>query len=826
MSQKWNRAKAWDREHLTGALTPVRWVLHAFSSIRLAVVTLTLIAIYGTLASVPLGLLLQIPTMSVVAATFVASIVLVAALPSWLLLRRLRAAEVDQSWRFLAGFALFMTLGVAAGFGWATFVWPALRYDPITGDGFRLFGALSTEYASTTVRRLPGIEMAELEFYGWWPMRVLLFTFVANMIVATVRRIEFRFVNIGVLSVHTGIVTIALGSVYYARLKQEGDAVLFAQDTFVSNFYDRLQVALWVKRRGDVDGLWQQRPLAGVPRYNDYAIDAAWPEWIEEFELPDEGRTLSIDVPLEDDSTAPEARIDGDLRFEVVGYASYADGVLDTWSLIPGGSDAPGAFEARTVEMLFDFPDDDADGRVPVEAMDLLPAIPADRVTTAFEGRFALEYVREMSDQRWADLTSPVPPGTRDALIVEVTSTGERIVEPVVPGRTVRVGGYNITVTQLLPQPPFPIVTPGFENASSGVVTVRVEPPRGTPFDRWIFSRFPSLNQDFTQTAGSAQPERGPADPAIRIAYLETSTLQVHIDERATGTRAVARKPLGELVIDESLEAGGTFEIAPQLAIRLDEQRDRAVKVKTPNITPEAERRSDAIGTHQKSALAVKITSTDADWSQVEWLPFAQFLDVGMDGETDVTLPDERVIRMAFGRRQHGFPGFSLKLEEFEMIPYPHSDVPRDFRSDLIVWDRTRAVLTPEDADRAFTKASTSMNRPLLHRVRFQAREDLPAATNFVSWLLTRVAPTQYKISQSGWDRQGWTESKARVDAGELDRPRANWTILGIGNNPGIYIIAFGSILACVGVPWAFYIKPLLVRRQRDKLKRALGSQA
>src|SRR5207302_8686123 len=113
-------------------------------------------------------------------------------------------------------------------FLWVRFIWPQIAYDPGTHHGLRLFTGFVERNKAITLRRLPGMEMSELEYYAWWPLRVILLTFVMNMVVATVRRIDFVFRNIGVLTVHTGIVTIALGSVYYSGLKQEGDTLLLA----------------------------------------------------------------------------------------------------------------------------------------------------------------------------------------------------------------------------------------------------------------------------------------------------------------------------------------------------------------------------------------------------------------------------------------------------------------------------------------------------------------------------------------------------------------------------------------------------------------------
>jgi hypothetical protein len=257
MSKKWQRVKRWDAEHLTGPLAPLRWVLAALSSITLAVILLVTVALYGALASVPIGLVALAPTWLVIAVTALA-----AALAGGGLLVGLARLTVPAS-RPAARFTLSLLLGLAGALGavwaWLLAAWPALRYDPETGSGLRLFASFVDAYGGTTLRRLPGVEMTELEFYSWWPLRIVLVLFVVNMMVATVRRIEFTFKNLGVLTVHTGIIVIALGSVYYQALKKEGDTLLRAgvptargEPTIgepVRGFWDNTAVALWIAQR-------------------------------------------------------------------------------------------------------------------------------------------------------------------------------------------------------------------------------------------------------------------------------------------------------------------------------------------------------------------------------------------------------------------------------------------------------------------------------------------------------------------------------------------------------------------------------------------------
>jgi len=120
---------------------------------------------------------------------------------------------------------------------------------------------------------------------------------------------------------------------------------------------------------------------------------------------------------------------------------------------------------------------------------------------------------------------------------------------------------------------------------------------------------------------------------------------------------------------------------------------------------------------------------------------------------------------------------------------------------------------------------STSLNAPLLVRVPFQSREDVPGPVNWLGRLTNYIVPLQFKFSQAGWDPEGWKRSKALVESGELAAPAVRFTILGVGNNPGIYIIATGAVLMSVGIPWAFYLKPILIRRRKRALQGKLASE-
>lgn len=862
MSKKWQRNKAWEDEHLVGALAPARWVLRALSSIPLAVVLLVFIAVYATLASVPVGLIAEIPTYAVYGVT-----VLLAALVPALLGVLFVRAIVPGSARG-ARFALTLLAGAGLAVGgigvWARFAWPALHYDPATGSGLMLFPGFVSEYKAVTLRRMPFMEMTETQFYAWWPMRLALIVFVVNMIVATVRRIEFNFKNVGVLSVHTGIVLISVGSVFYQRFKQEGDTLIPAGMAGVGpaqrSFYDREDVVLYVAQHEDWNGQprFEQRRLKSVPRYNNYNLEAglgggelfsARPALAgtdghdhdhdadnpaERAAETDGGRTLAQKVP-----DGPGQFVDPDVRFRVVGYAPYADQVSD-WvrrdAPPPGQTPNP----MRAVQLFARIPGTEIPADRPIFEFPFFLSDPSQRIRT--HEFVAIEFTRGMSEQRWSDLGSEPPVATAHALVVEVPGSGFRAVLPVQVGDAVTLGdtGWKLAVKDLPEEPPFPIITKGYEGATSSMAIVELTPPAGAdgsqpePFDRWVFHRFPELDQDLSTSVNpeTGRPMRGAPNPAVRVAYLDMSRLQVYLDERADGSvRALVRQPGGSVSSLDADKDGWVHDLVPNdqgaaIDLKLGERWAHAERVDRPEPTPLAERDISQMGTHTHALLGLEVSvpegSPGGPWSRVVWLPFTKYMGVERDKIRTLTLPDGREVQVAFGREQRPLPGFTVSLVDFEMIAYDHRGAPRDYQSTV----RVAPTVDPEDPAGDFKPYEhvIKLNSPL--RAPFHWDPGATRVYNVARRLLGGMNPNQFKLSQAGWDRAGWTQSQALVDQGRLPAPRVNFTILGVGNNPGIHVVALGGILMGLGIPWAFYVKPWLVRREKRRLAEAVKSGA
>lgn len=790
MSAKWRRVKAWDQEHLTGPLAPVRWVLTAFSSITLAVVLLTTVAAYGALASIPIGLWAMIPTKLFQLATLLAVVLALLLSTQWVLGKAI-SGRLSREWvfalRFIAGLAIIL-----AGWRlWLWGVWPVIRYEPAVAalnrpaTGVRFFAGFVEQYRGTLLRQLPSWEMTEVEFYAWWPLKLVLVLFVLNMVTATVRRIEFIFVNIGVLTVHTGIVLISLGSIFYERGKVEGDIRLVRNSPPKNVYYDAVVPAVYAWREGD--GRLYVHPLKGLPRYNDAPAGTPY---------------------------APEAALHGHAHFRdlfpssleisVAGVIPY--GVREP-SWVDGGVEPNPSITVR-LEVAA------ADGRSVDWQTRLIGGMAGDRASGAAHlPGLTMEHLVRPAPQRVADLARAFPEPGDHALIVRVAGVagvaGDRV-HVVKTGTDLAIGetGWRVKVDQVqAAQEGLALVSTGYRGASSSRANLTITAPDGRTFNRSVLHQYPELTQDFLPGASGQPPRRVPPDPAIDIVYLDASEtcLWVVQDDPAVGEfRVVQRVPGGE-VKEFAVSAGdsivGELEGATMRFEFLDfwPRTTRRFDVRS---VPAAEQDRSARGTFFHAFLDVEVRVRRANGTTEthhRWLSFNQYLDADYEFQRieRLDLPEIGTLGLAFGRLRRTLPGIALTLRQFEMIPYAGTDTPRDYASTVQIFRG------PED--REGEVHVTRLNRPYIYRRPFEWNRDRNVIANSLAWLGARIVPEQYKFSQAGWDPVN-----------------QRYTVLGVGNNPGIYIIALGGILMGLGVPWAFYIKPALIRRRKRLIQAQL----
>jgi len=96
-----------------------------------------------------------------------------------------------------------------------------------------LFVYCSIGSAIPSVRQLPFVEKTEFEWFCWWPFSLLMVLFCASLVLSTIRRIPFRLANLGVWTIHAGIIVLVIGSYYYFGTKVEGDAPVFRRSVTI-----------------------------------------------------------------------------------------------------------------------------------------------------------------------------------------------------------------------------------------------------------------------------------------------------------------------------------------------------------------------------------------------------------------------------------------------------------------------------------------------------------------------------------------------------------------------------------------------------------------
>ncbi len=824
MSAKYKRIKQTD-ESLPA---PLRWLTRAFSSITLSVILLTLIALYGTLGSVPLAMLAKAVMIAVVGG----SVLLIVGVLLWWALWRKR-------WIQHRGVRALVSLGALAGGVTAAI--------PICGDALAWLTAQPwmAEHRATVVYRLRALEMTELEFYSWWPMQLLLVLFVCNMVWATIRRIEFSIPRLGVLTVHAGIVTMAVGTMFYGRYKMEAQMFLPRVDTaspaavFSRYAYDRNDPAVYVSVNGQMPLVI---PLAGrLPRYNDYELG-------------------ELNIALHE---APGfvQQLGPNLRMTIPGFYAYAERaeeIRDMSEVVRGA-----AAEFDKVEnpqeraALQDLLASRYGPAVRVAMGDvnhpsasdggvwLLGLLPNRRVVSLPTAE--VELLATIDPARERDLLEPVAgPHT---LVVEVP-TGEgdetyRNVYAIEQGATIEVGdtGYTLQVEQLGPYE-IGFVTEGYRGAEDTRALVKVTGPEKA-FTRVVLHRYPERSQDFVPSdkpGVGPMGERQDPDPAVRLTYLDDSKLQYRLvpasspsaaDTQSSDAASVQGTGMRLLMRGGSLPAAIMQVVQPKLKLpeadhtghnhgpdethaqppswlHIVEHYDYAMPMPTVRALPKSDRDPKTEGTYENAFMPVRLELLEdgqpekVTGDQTVWLPWGPFPREGLGQELEV--PGIGTVQLMFSRSRYTLP-FTVSLQAFDVEMYPSSDQPRDFIATLQV------DAIGEDGKTTSPRIfKASMNNPVSYHP--------PNAA---------LGMGTIKLSQVQWDPgdpQMPAGLKAQTDEAGRYVNKHRFTVIGVSNNVGIQIIALGAIMVGAGIPWAFWVKPWMLRRRaRQAVERQLAQR-
>ncbi|HWB21185.1 MAG TPA: hypothetical protein VG711_12875, partial [Phycisphaerales bacterium] len=74
------------------------------------------------------------------------------------------------------------------------------------------------------VRQWRFFELTAFQWFNWWPFTTLILLICANIIITTIRKIPFTALRLGPWIIHTGIIILAAGSIWYFGTKVEGSS--------------------------------------------------------------------------------------------------------------------------------------------------------------------------------------------------------------------------------------------------------------------------------------------------------------------------------------------------------------------------------------------------------------------------------------------------------------------------------------------------------------------------------------------------------------------------------------------------------------------------
>ena len=688
-----------------------------------------------------------------------------------------------------------------------------------------LYVAIGSGFASLRA----WMEMTDLEFFNWWPMRALAALLVANLLTVSMTRIPLTLPRLGVWCIHLGIIVLVFGMVRYFSAKTEG-LTLVRSGEEVDWYYDAEQRALYVTA-GDRKA--RPIPLDDLPRFEAYAAEFGNADRLDRPTL--RGLTPAI---FDYDPAARDGRLkpvheavggEGDepVRVDVIGYYPYAV----VGSAYERGGDLTGLRltlrEPATGEEQRRFAVADQPGH---DGM----AADAEQVARirlrhlhrddALTGDALLAAASRAHELGWRV-------GGHDGDLKSITLQ---------PGERVPLGDSGYAVEAVAALPDFPLSGTG---ELADAFELLIHPPTGETFRRYVLAGR-DVETDFVLGVEGAGPK------GERQTELVDTNLHLHYnradglgllprggeDERHTVLTKAARhdrvaprvpRPSGrvgthdlKVVARESTVARGsgtnpepgdagfwhlvTRHDAPARLERVDEGRlelaingqivDPHTQVSRPasydldvervdglrrnswvRPVPPIEREADAAraGTFQVASVRV----SRGGWSEVVQVPFTQWVDQQAWRPASVRVPGLPVpVKLQLGNTRHPIGGgrapVRVRLDDFELVPYAgdftENSAMRDFRSHLTV---------------AGEPATVKLNSPHY----FNTAGPLGGE----SWLLY----------QNQWD----PENQA-------------FTVLGVANRPGIWPMLAGCAAVAFGLGWAFYVKPVLLRRQRAEV--------
>lgn len=721
------------------------------------------------------------------------------------------------------------------------------------------------------VRQQPWFELTEYQWFQWWPFQMLIGLICTTLVTTTIRRIPFKPANYGVWMIHTGIITLSLGSVWYFSTKFEGDApiarrnvviqipgqpaqrivarvgnqavidaagsrysfevsnidpnwelrsgtdagettyavsvlVRTPKQTFIRQLlagypqytedvipgegravkvtgqklvddtidlrleYDPVEFlylvqsdALYVREVGERG--WVERPINGLPKYNEYlaSYEEVWPIVGKRPPL----RPLKIRVPaVADNDPLPE------LAFTVGSYLRYA-ATIDR--RIPGGNQLDPFLKARLVT------DDGAAPRLDMVAFD--PA------RNSFAEGFAV--FRWVEDQSQFDEIHRQSQGVLDVSVPDQGASlrvdvAETPVGSDAPFREIEGTDYAFRIVETRDR-----LQADARGSFLSVALLDIRTSERT-VRRWVFDRA-EMTRDNILDEATGTPVEFELDRGISIQYRPAAAITFVAGPDEADLRVIiVNSATGESRI-ERVQRGSRVALNAALTLAIDEYAAYSRMAQKPYIVPPSQRQREL--DLSLRMIRLELPGPPGGPPASYWLPFHPY---AYESEADafvralyeptrIALSDGREFEVLYARRRMKLAA-PIVLERFN-VEYHVGGFSGDNRS-VKNW---QSVLRFQRPDGAFTdEEAVAVNAPVEYRG---------------MWFF-----------QKAWDPP--------TPGGRGGGPSAglNHTVLGVANREGVLVQLFGCCLAVLGMLYAFYVKPIIKRKQQQSVYQAVAA--
>jgi hypothetical protein len=600
-------------------------------------------------------------------------------------------------------------------------------------------------------------EMDELKFFNAWPLKALMWLLVLSLTTVTFLRIPFTKPRFGVWMVHTGIVTLIFGMAFYYRNKVEGLAIVLKGQA-ADYFYDKDERSLHMR----VGGMpLVMHPMPSLPRFKAHE-DPAQLRGEDLHDITPYREFTSKDGKLVTHTLSEELGLKDPVRLDVVAYYPWA--TIRTNFAEDANEGTPG------VKLILKDPHTGTDASEWLVAGDAQTASSTlgdvefeHRIGGAAEIKAAREGVTRIHR---IDVKVP---GFENSLFVE-------------PGKTYPLGstGYSLEISEF--QPNFPAMNGEMVRLLTMMVHTPTQtfrrqliPDRAKPTD-W------KLNVAGAGPMGKRQTE--PLDAQLETHYAFSDPMRLLSRDGAEKKIIYTSDESPMVVITTSPRAASTVEAfadnkgeltigPPGHAMKLTMEAVPHVRHDDiAEIVPPAKRdpKVGEVGFFQ--VVVVKVTC--GNWTKTVPVPFSQWAaePVVAWNNGSVMIPGAAApLQMQLGQTRLPLPA-RVTLEKFELVMYPGAvgtnGIPRDFRASIAIDDEKHPVVH----DIAY------MNHP-------------------VYW--GGLGDSYWTFFQAQWDPDG-----------------QRYTVLGVGNRPGTWIMTAGCVLIVIGLLYAFYLKPIIIERMKQ----------